>query len=105
MLTSIGLTEHLICDRMEVHEHKPVGGSIRMEGPYLPEGSGDEESPEYIGTRGIDKDAQVVYTKRMESFEALYEGQTPVGKKRRRSLHDYTVKNCEEASGGRWGQA
>ena len=64
-----------------------------MEGPYLPEGSGDAESPEELR-------ALAVYEERMAVFERGLERMSP-SRRMRRTLHDYTAKNCEEAWGGR----
>ena len=61
------------------------------ERPYLPEGSGDEESPEEPG------DSLGGYEERMWAFERMLDkmGRRP----KRRLLSDYTKKNCEEAWG------
>ena len=39
--------------------------------------------------------------KRMLQFEQMIDESGPGQKRRRRSLRDYTTKNCEEAYGGR----
>ena len=63
-----------------------------MEGPYLPEGSGGEQPPEWLQRQ------LVAYA---AGLEAAYG--TPVRGRRgkRRALSDYTTKNCEEAWGDR----
>ena len=64
-----------------------------MEGPLLPQGSGDGQSPE-------DLQAQEAYDARMWRFEVLVTSSRAVQRKRR-AFSDYTDKNCEEAYGGR----
>ncbi len=61
-----------------------------IEGSYLPQGSGDGQSPE-------DLHAQEVYAARMWLFENGYEPKA----KRRVTFNDYRTKNCEEAWGNR----
>ena len=60
-------------------------------GLFLPEGPGDEESPEEL--RALE-----VYDERMRAFELLLDvmGRKPRRRKRR---HVYETRNCEEASG------
>ena len=73
-----------------------------MEGPILPEGSGDAESPEELWGQ-VDERALWAYEARMRLFE---EGLIHVARKvRRRRWHfsEYVSKNCEEAWGGRRG--
>ena len=72
-----------------------------MEGPFLPEGSGDAESPEEpLHLMGEDKNGRSdVYQQRMYAFERLFVYSMPKGKKKRRMFSDYTCKNCEEAYG------
>ena len=55
-------------------------------GPYLPEGSGDAESPEELR-------ASEVYAARMW----LFENPVRFTLRKRRRFSDYTTKNCEEA--------
>jgi len=72
---------------------KPVAALGGLEGPYLPEGSGDAQSPEEL--RALE-----IYETRMRAFDHLVElmGRRP---KRRNTLNDYATKNCEEAWGNR----
>ena len=63
-----------------------------LEGPYLPEGSGDAQSPEEL--RALE-----VYEERMARFEL---GLSHMGRRpRRANFNDYTAKNCEECWAGR----
>ena len=81
--------------RREPHEvHKP-----QMEGSLLPEGSGDEESPEEPGREALDKIAEGWYHRSVRRFEEATE-RARHGRPKR-GLRGYTVKNCEEASGNR----
>ena len=67
-----------------------------MEGPFLPEGSGDAESPE-LAQRAAEQ-----YEFSMRAFhDATGERGRLMRLRRRRSLSEYTAKNCEEAYGGR----
>jgi len=71
-----------------------------MEGPYLPgESEGEESSAEPLSPE--DRAAEV-YNARMRLFELAHEPAS-LGRRRRlrRAYRDYTVKNCEEAWGGR----
>ena len=70
-----------------------------MEGPYLPEGAGDEESPEELERLEDAERAIQQYEERMRAFEDSLELMNRRPKRRRSS--DYRTKNCEEASGGR----
>ena len=70
-----------------------------MEGPYLPEGSGDEESPEEPNWSYMDERALRQYEERLAQFDSWV--LMPWGVRKRRKLSDYTAKNCEEAWGGR----
>ena len=58
------------------------------EGPILPEGSGDAESPAWIQRQ------LRAYERGLEAA-SLWRG--PGKKKVRRSIHGYRSKNCEEA--------
>ena len=73
-----------------------------MEGLILPEGSGDEESPE--DPLDHEERAAVEYLRRIGLFETMLEhGIVGYSRKgRRRRVSDYTGKNCEEASAERW---
>ena len=71
-----------------------------MEGPYLPEGSGDEESPEEL--RDIEERALAQYEERLYAFERSLDQMRPTRwVRRRRMVGDYKTKNCEEALGER----
>ena len=61
----------------------------------IPEGPGDTQSPEFWA----DVRAAEVYAARMWLFEHGL-GSVRYPRARRRHFSDYTVKNCEEASGG-----
>ena len=70
----------------------------------LPQGSGDGQSPEEPQeVLSAEERAAVQYLRRIGMFETVMElklfGRSP--KRRRRTLNDYTAKNCEEAYGGR----
>ncbi len=67
---------------------KPAAIRGGLEGPLLPQGSGDGQSPE-------DLRAAEVYAARMWLFEHA-EG---ARKRRKVTFSDYTTKNCEEAWG------
>ena len=65
-----------------------------MEGrPIIPEGSGDEESPE-LAQRAADH-----YELSMRAFEDATGQRGRLYHRRRRMFRDYTAKNCEEAYG------
>ena len=68
---------------------KPAATRGGLEGPLLPEGSGDEQSPEEL--RALE-----VYTARMWLFESLSDIRRD---RKRRAFIDYTAKNCEESWG------
>ena len=67
------------------------------EGPILPEGSGDEESPAWL-QRQLEAYAR--------GLEAAFSDKVAGARKVRRAFRDYTAKNCEEAwPGGRTGRS
>ena len=63
-----------------------------MEGPILPEGSGDEESPEWL-RRHVESYAQ--------GLEQVFLDKVAGKRRVLKAFRDYTTKNCEEASGRR----
>ena len=69
---------------------RPAGNNGGIEGPLLPQGSGDGQSPEELR-------AQEVYNARMWLFEHNVRERN----KRRTNFNDFTTKNCEEAWGNR----
>ena len=67
----------------------------QQERPFLPEGSGDEESPEWL-------------RRQLEAYAAglvaAFTDPVAGARKVRRAFRDYTIKNCEEAYGVRGGE-
>ena len=68
----------------------PAGSRGGLEGSYLPQGSGDGQSPEELR-------AQEIYAARMWLFENAVNAPKA---KRKVSFNDYVQKNCEEAWAG-----
>jgi len=78
-----------VCGKLT--RRKPAATPGGLEGPLLPQGSGDGQSPEEL--RALE-----IYTARMWLFENnLSEPKA----KRRTTFNDYSTKNCEEAWGNR----
>ena len=71
-----------------------------MEGPCLPEGSGGEQPPEELdyGQRAAE-----AYNARMWLFERGLSETGARKRLKRGGFSDFTVKNCEEAYGHRFG--
>ena len=65
-----------------------------MQQSDLPEGSGDEESPEELAARGDRAAVRKMY----EAYTRPLPGRRD---RRRYYFNDYSAKNCEEAWGGR----
>jgi len=85
--------------RASIVGHGPTGNRERSkEGSFLPEGSGDEQSPELVDDVGEGRALQV-YEERMAVFEQGLARMPRNSYRKRRRFSDYTVKNCEEASG------
>jgi len=79
------------CDACQTPEGpSPFGG---------PGGLSGERPPVEMSDSELDARAERQYAERQAHFEAL--ASFTIRKKRRRYLHEYTAKNCEEAYGGR----
>ena len=79
-----------MCYAMPRREPVDTPGGLE-EGPLLPEGSGDAESPAWLLKQLAAYHAGLV---------AAYADPLVGARKVRRAFREYTIKNCEESYGG-----